>query len=205
MADLVPQAFPTPADNYTINFNFQDFLNNVGYVSFYPAGIKTTSNVDQYLLTSISSFRSSDLNFSSTGATGNKDFDGSVNKNFMISGAYAYGVIAYGATNNASATMTITLYRYDGVTEYQIATATISPLTGGSGKKYVYNSFKMLCTPTIMKKGDTLRLSIEWSSANVDFTLYFDPSARLSSLTELNSGASFRGDTVINIPVVIQI
>jgi hypothetical protein len=168
MADQLPVNFAIPGENSIANYDWRDIATGTGYIEFYATKTRLAS-ADSYKLVTSTLWSDSDYALGNNSAT-DLDFDITFDNQLTLKGeAHVQVPIAFflgsGTGVSISCTVTVNLYKVSGGVETQIgSTATTtqssSALNGGQSAQKIGAVVIAINTPTIIKRGDTLRLNV---------------------------------------------
>ena len=157
-------------DNSLISFDVIDITSGTGYVKFYPvaaSGANILSRTTQYNFIDDSIQTSSNGNLRGLNANINQNYDAKFNATLTIEGELTVSMNTLirritGGSASLFSSYAITISKWDGSTETQLATSTHSiTATLDSGQATAKESCHNLTIPkTIFKKGDALRLKL---------------------------------------------
>lgn len=165
MANLIPTHFPK-SSNALVTYAFTDFITNQGYVLLYAG--KTANNT----ILSTQQFYS-DVNGTNTPGGNNGandiDFDILINRQIVVEGKCTVVVPLLHHVDStpgaADTTITVSLRKWDGTTETEVASCTITatqpntPVSANTLIGWVWSG-DFTVSKTVYKRGETLRLSI---------------------------------------------
>jgi len=209
MASTLPINIPITSECAVASYNFVDITSGSGYIDFYAG-----KTVDKNLLSNFT-FYGDTIYTEVTGSgalTGGYDFDILINRPMTIQGT---GIVNHSfclkaGTSGCSAYATITLRKWDGATETDIATNVSSTSstasTSGLFTYYDTRATDLTIPTTTLKAGEYLRLTIDVTCATGanpgGFQLAHDPIGR--SATWDASGAS-PSTLTLQLPVRIDL
>ena len=209
----VPIVYRKTSENIQANYTYYDVATGTAYITYFGCydqssnGVLTTTQVySDYIYTEVVPPTTSYTK------TIDKDFDVTVNNPFTLRGTATFNIpywTNYTAGNTSYIYLVVNLIKYDGTTETTICTGTSSVMSGNAGgtgliKPPVALIKAEITNATTLKKGDTLRVTVEgWVKATAGGMLAgigHDPQNRTYSsysVTDTNM--------IVNIPVKIDL
>jgi hypothetical protein len=187
-----PQVYQRESERAIASYNYVDIASGTGFVIFYAHASEVAGGLDYHLNTESSIYSSlieTDAGFGAPPQTIDLDFDlSSFNLPQTLEGEALvnFTITAHGGTGTtASSSAVVTIRKWDGTTETDIATATTPSVSSGVASLVKELMTIPITVPrTLFKKGETLRLNITVTitrtggSNEVKGTLGHDPRNR---------------------------
>lgn len=184
MAELLPVSFPIPSESAIASYPYTDISEGSGTVKYVAFDSYQDAAQSTALTTNTSLW--ADTGFFETTAVGataiDKDFDVVFNTPKTIQGnVFVNFVLAYYNTaSTGNVDPTVTVRKWNGVTETDIVSVTPMGLVGISAAAFRRYCVKLVVPTTVFKRGESLRITVSVnrsSSGGTPYTaLYFDPS-----------------------------
>lgn len=167
----IPDRYAVPSAVPAIQYSWQEFGSNVGYIRFYACR-GTTAGTVYFLTTQVLDSKSP---FQSGNGTYNYLF--LVNKSMTVSNDYAY--VNFSRTpNNAGTSVAIRVYHSDPVHgETLIGTGATA---GGVAALPERDCVRVLLTKKKFEKGISIKIAVDCGACNVNHRYYDDPGSGLA-------------------------
>ena|SRR3990167_1294573 len=205
MAAQLPVVFRSGGGDNTFSFDWFDAVAGAGYKSFYAAGAKNSAG-NIYFLTTNSTFKSDEGNFTVDGDSRDLDFDITFNQPITIAAAdvfIQYGLIMNGIDAN-NMTPTFKIYHVtSGGTETELLSV-VGPTTSDADPvRRETRLVKAAITSKVIKIGEKIRFNLTTSSTNMgaNCVFYYDPSGHLT----FTDGTGGTGNSSLKIDIPFKI
>lgn len=202
MADILPTNFPIPSSDLLPTVDYFTSFTGVGYVNLYMAG-STATGGDAYFLTTDSSIRSDESNYTIAGATSlDVDFDLEIKKPFTLASGKAIMTSHIQVDSGDSHAFTYTLYHVDsGDNETQVGQTVGETKSGGAGAEHFYETVQISTSRKLFNKGEKFRLNITATLA-AGSAIFFDPA---TSYPTTEGSITYSDASKVLIPVEVDI
>lgn len=198
MADGLPINFDVPSEPIFANYDWQDYISKVGYISFYPACYTDSAGSTYKLSLTTDIGQPYRVSFAVGASPWEQDFDYEFGVPMTIKGNAKINFTDYTQAAGSDMTLTITFYKVVGIVETSIGTVTGPTRTNLNG--YMGENIEVDLTETNFNIGEKLRVTINAANTGANTADFFLDPAGATAFAELTTARALTSQFKIQVP-----